>query len=481
MPSRDPSRRAASWLVLIVLAATCLSASAATPPRSGATKTAPRPAGTGRLPAGKALPDSVLATIGNGRVVTTSAFRKGWALVGAPRPESITPEDARQFLDLLIDKEILASKAIEETWEWSSVESAQVANLSDRTMMRVALDRDLAEQAKRRAARGDSALHPEALGIAARESTVAKLDVTYDAELTARLAKAWATLPKPSADSSIWSRLRVMGQLPVIEASDSMRVVAWSKAGSVKSADLIEAWKKLNPLVRPRVETPEQVHDLVKNNIYEHVLRRNAEAEHLEKHPLVEQAVQRQREFLASQYFVNREVYSKVPSDEATLKRFYDQAPAVWDVPARLNVVRMVLPDRSEATTMALTLRNAAEAESLVARGARQRVDYATEINARTDSALFARAMKSGTGTVLGPDSVSGGWQVVRVNAVLPSYSRPFTEVKELVARAWSDQESERRMVALLAGMRKRTKVVVNERGLQQLVRAPMKAPAAQR
>jgi hypothetical protein len=346
-------------------------------------------------------------------------------------------------------------------------------------MMRVALEQDLAGQARARAARGDSALHTDALGIAARESTVARLEVTYDDALTARLARAWAGLPKPSADSSIWARLRVMGQIPVIEASDSMRVVAWSKAGSVKTADLIEAWKKLNPLVRPRVETPEQVRDLIKNAIYERELRRDAETKHLERHPLVVQAVERQREYLASQYLVSRDVYGKVPTDEATLRRFYDQDPEVWSVPARLKIVRLVLPERSEAAKMAVTLRSEAEAESLVARGLRQHVDYAPEITAKSDSALFAAAMKSGTGTVLGPDSVSGGWQVVRVSAVLPSYSRSFADVRDLVVRAWSDQESERRMKELLADLRKRTRVVVNERGLDKLVSTPMPAMPA--
>ena len=139
MPSRARSRRAATWLVLVVLAALSVAASAATPPRTGATKAGPRPAGTGRLPAGKALPDSVLAAIGNGRTVTAHAFRKGWALVGAGRPDSLTPESARQFLDLLIDKELLAARAIEETWEFTSIESAQVANVTDRCLYDVVL------------------------------------------------------------------------------------------------------------------------------------------------------------------------------------------------------------------------------------------------------------------------------------------------------------------------------------------------------
>ncbi|MEK7331611.1 MAG: peptidylprolyl isomerase, partial [Candidatus Eisenbacteria bacterium] len=80
-------------------------------------------------------------------------------------------------------------------------------------------------------------------------------------------------------------------------------------------------------------------------------------------------------------------------------------------------------------------------------------------------------ALRSGTGTVLGPDSVSGGWQVVRVNAVLPARGRAFEEVRELVLRAWSNQEGERRLRALLATLRKRIRIVVNEPVLVRLVK----------
>ena len=472
MPSRVPSRWIAGLLVLISLATPWLAAWTATPPPSRPTKPGPRPSSqqVGQ-PRGRPLPDSVLALVGDKRMVTTTVFRRSWGLIGAAsRPDSLTPKGIREFLDLLVDKELLAERASQETWEWTSLESAQVKNVQDRATMRVALDQAMARAAEERAARGDPPLKPEALGIVARESTVARLEVTYDETLLASLAKSWAALPKPSTDSTLWARLRVMGQMPVIEPGDSARVVAWSKVGTLKVADLLEAWKKLNPLFRPRVETPEQVRDLVKNGLFERVLRREAEQGHFDRHPNVEHAVRNQKELLASQYLVSRDVYGKVPTDEATLRRYYDRDPKVWAVPTRLRIVRMVLPDRAEASAMAVRLRNQAEADTIVERGMRQKVNYMSEISAASDSALFAAALASGTGTVLGPDSLAGGWQVVRVSAVLPAYGRSFEEVRELVLRAWSEQESERRMRELLADVRKRTKVVVNENGLERML-----------
>ncbi|MEK7331610.1 MAG: peptidylprolyl isomerase, partial [Candidatus Eisenbacteria bacterium] len=407
---------------------------AAGSPGSAAARTPTRRTSTVLLPRGRPLSDTVLAVVGDRRTVGIAAFRRGWAQVAPPaRPDSLTPQGARRFLDLLIDKETLAERAIQETWEWTSLESAQVANLGDRAMMRTALDSALAAAAATRTAHGEPALGPEPLGVAVRESTVVRLEATYDEALIARLARAFAAIPRPSADSSIWSRLRAGGPMPVIDPADLGLVVAWSGVGTYKVVEMLDAWRKLNPLFRPRIETPEQVRDLVKNGLFERALRRDTERHHLDRHPRVVEAVERQREYLAVQYFVTREVYARIPTDSLTLRRYYDRDPEVWIVPTRLGIVRLLLPERGEAARMAVRLRDAAEAETLVVRGLRQRVDYRAEITARSDSALFAHALRSGTGTVLGPESVSGGWQVVRVNAVLPPRGRAFEEVRELV------------------------------------------------
>jgi hypothetical protein len=130
---------------------------------------------------------------------------------------------------------------------------------------------------------------------------------------------------------------------------------------------------------------------------------------------------------------------------------------------------------------MAVRLGDPAEAETLVVRGLRQRVNYGAEISAASDSTLFAAGMRSGTGTVLGPDSVGGGWQVARINAVIPAERRSYEQAFDLVLRRWSDEEGERRMLALLASIRRRARVVVNQAALTKLVGAGIPAPGRQR
>ncbi|MBI1796084.1 MAG: peptidyl-prolyl cis-trans isomerase [Candidatus Eisenbacteria bacterium] len=422
--------------------------------------------------------DTILAEVEPGRRISVGDFRRGWVQVDPPsRPDSLTPEAARQFLDLLVDKEVLAGNAVRERWVWSPLESAQVANLRDRTIMGVALDSALLETAKARAAKRDSALGTEALGIAARESTVARMHVTYDETLLERMTQVWGKLPRVSSDSSFMARLRIMGQLPPVEPADEARVIAWSTTGTLKIADLLDSWKKLNPLFRPRIQSPDQMRDLVKNGLFERALRRQATLRRLDRDPRVLDAVRRQGEFFDVQYYVAREVYETIPQDSLTLRRRFDQDPTEWAIPERIRLLRLVLPDRIEAVRMAVKIRDRAEAETLLTRGIRQRVNYGIEISAATDSALFRRAKKAGVGEVLGPDAVRDGYEILRVNEILPQQARTFDEAVEFVRRAWAEDEGERRMQALLAKLRKATVVTVNDAALARLVREGIPRP----
>src|SRR5262245_10119603 len=101
MPHRELHRRAVLAVGLLAVAAAAI---AATPPASRKSAT---------------LPDSVLARTGN-REVTVREFLNAWKGVQPPtRPDSLTPENAREFLDLLVDKEVLGAYAMKEALPWS--------------------------------------------------------------------------------------------------------------------------------------------------------------------------------------------------------------------------------------------------------------------------------------------------------------------------------------------------------------------------
>ena len=444
--------------------ALCLAGS---PSASGAAAQASKPTPAKKSAAPRSMPDSVLARVGPTRTVTVSEFRKAWGQLQPPaRPDSLTPEGARQFLDLLVEKEVLAERAMQEKWVWSALDSAQYFSLRDQLMVKMALDSALAEG--RRQPGADTLSLPQ-LGVAVRESTVAKMAVRFDDQVVERMRAALQALPRPSRDSSLFAQLKVLGALPKVELSDSALVMATSTEGPYLVRDLLLSWRSVNPLSRPRIETAEQVHDLVRNGLFERRLRADAERKHLDRHPAIASELQQRREFIAVSRFVDREVYDKLSPDSVELRRFFDQHAEEYRLPDRAQLIRIVSPTRADAGRMGARLLNAAEAETLAARARRERLNYKVEISARSDSALFAAAWKAGPGTVVGPDSARGGWVVARVTELHPSRLRTFEEVRDGVEQHYVNLEGERRMRELIDKLRKQTSVAVNSPAVTKL------------
>lgn len=415
------------------------------------------------------MPDSVLAVVGGSRQVTAGMFRRAWTQVSPPaRPDSLTPQGARQFLDLLIDKEALGALAARETWTWTGREKAEREALRDRLTMGALLDSSLVRARRRLGAAGDT-MTREAAGIAAREHAVAGIHPTFDDSLAARLARVWAAIPKPPKDSSLMAQIRMMGVNPVVAPADTARVLARSDVGEYRVADLLRAWKDLNPLFRPRVETAEQIRDLARNGLFERMLREEARRQGLAERPSVIAALQGQQEYTDVTHLVQREVFAKIAKDSLTLRRHYAATQHDWDLPLRVRLVRVVLPDENEASIMAVRLRSVAEAESLAAMARHAGIDYSGEVSEASDSLLFRAAMRAGAGAVIGPTEVKDGWSVARVVAVLPGRGRSFSEVRALVLRDWESVEGERLTRALCDRARAEAGVRVNAPALDRL------------
>jgi hypothetical protein len=422
--------------------------------------------------AGGAFPDTLLARVGAHRQVSISTFRHAWSQVAPPqRPDSLTPQSARKFLDLLIGKEVLGEAALAVQWTWTARESAEYLGLADRLVMRAMLDSALQATYVKHLAAGDTLHDTQTLGTAARDGTFGGSSVTFDTTLTRRLAAVWAALPHPSRDSSLMSQLRVLGTMPAVAPADTGRVLARSADGDLRVSELLLAWSRLNPVQRPRASTPEHIEELAKNALFERLLRRQAAERHVQEWPDIAARLGSEREFTCVSHLVERDVYSTLVADSLTLHNYYAAHVDDFALPTRLGIIRLDLRDRSGATKMALQLRSSAGADSLLALGKRSGINYRSELGRDADSTLFDRAMASGPGSVLGPDSTDGAWSVIRVMEIIPARPRSFEESVPLAEHAWYGEEGERRMVALIARLRKGTRVSVNEAGLKRLAR----------
>lgn len=460
-----PASRALPWMMLAIV--TALSPA----PARAAPQAGPAPA------AGAS--DSILAVVtGRGqhepaRTIGRADFIRAWRQLAPPaRPDSLTPAGARRFLDLLIDKAALDRMAARERWTWTARESTAFETLRDRLVVEAMLDSALAATRSELGPAGDT-LDRGALGLAARERTMARLGPVYDDSLLARVALAFAAIKRPTSDSSLFVQLRMLGASPEVAPGDTGRVLARWPAGEYRVSDLLASWRRLNPVYRPRVTTPAEVRELAMNGIFERQLRREGEGRGLEQRPDVAARLANQRELNDVSHLVEREVYARIAADSLTLLRFYESTAKDWFVPTRVRLVRVEFQQRSDAAAMALRLADPVEAESLAVGAQRARLPWVVDLAATEDSALYARALAAGTGAVVGPDAVGNGWRVARVLAVLPGRHLPFADARAMVGQRWYGEEGERLMRDLVARARAASRVAIHPAALVALLQDP--------
>lgn len=437
-------------------------------PASGAPA---RPTASGGSRLSAPMPDSVLARVftgtgaGDVHLITRRQMAVAAQRSGRP-PESLTPKDRREFLDVLVDQAVLLGRVRHEPRRWEHQDSTDWNLLRDRLVLRTALDSAMVELNFERAGRGDSLLTPQEAGIVLRDREVAKLAPEWNEAALKKAVTVFDTLPRPTSRMSMIEQIRVAGARPTLAPGDSTLVLARASVGDYTLGDLVADFVRLNPMYRPRVESVDNVKELVANVFFERALREAALARGLEQRPDIAAALRDRAEYLDLQRFVAREVYAKIAMDSLTLQKYFRTHGGEFDFDERAQVVRMVFPTREEAEAMVQRLTIPDEAESLAARSSRAGVPYATVVNANSDTALFRRVRSGGVGVVLGPDSTMQGWRAMRVMAIEPRRPRRWEQAQDMVRTRWYDVEGERRMRALLDDLRSHAVIVPNEKAL---------------
>lgn len=401
-------------------------------------------------------PDSVLCRI-ESHDLTLREAASAWRDAGHTAADSITPAQAGQFLDLLIAEAVLKEAARRAATAWSAEDSAAHAHLADRLALAAALDSALAES--RSSVPGDSAVDALTLGMIARDRAMAATRVAFDDSAAARLARAFSTLPRPSADSSVAAQVRMLSRRPDLGAAGRAAIVARAAAGApISAGEIVDAWALLSVAVRPRVETAEQVEDLARNLLFERALRDQATRRRLAASPAVARELEADDDQRTLTAFLQREVMARTTLDTAAARAYYLHHAADWEQPLRVRGVRLVLDDRAAAEQIAMTLRSPAAADTLEARARRHGIDYAFAVDAR-DSLLFRTAMAVGTGGTFGPLREGDVWWVGRVTAVEPGRVPSYADVRGDAERRWMAEDAERRTSMLAERWRRRLAV----------------------
>ena len=253
-----------------------------------------------------------------------------------------------------------------------------------------------------------------------------------------------------------------METLPELTPTELGRALARSSQGDYRVSDLLDAWQRLSPAYRPRIETSAQLRDLVKNGMFERMLRHEVDRRRLSEYPDVAGPLMEERGRFAVSHFVESQVTSKIEHDSLTLLRYFEAHRPDWMLPTRVRVIRLIVSNRAEAGRAVLQLRDPAIADTLAARGERHGMHYRLDIGAEDDSALFAAAMKAGSGAVLGPERRNDEWMVARVMDIRPGRPYHFQEVRSDVEYQWLAVEGERRLETLCKQLRKHMRVIIN-------------------
>ena len=264
---------------------------------------------------------------------------------------------------------------------------------------------------------------------------------------------------------------------PHLGAADSDAVLARSTAGDVRAGEVVAAWARLSLAYRPRVDTPEQVKDLVRNQLFERMLRVAAASGRFERDPRVAAALAAAAAEVWRRDYLERNVMAGIVVDSVAVAAYWNRHANEWTLPVHVRGIRLVLDDRVAAARMAITLADAAAAESLAVRAARRGVDYRFVVDAADDSALFRSALSAGTGSVVGPAYRDWSWWVARVGEVLPGRARSLAEVRDAVAARCYAEQAEDRSRALAARLRATSLIISDPAAAERLAAALRELP----
>jgi hypothetical protein len=296
------------------------------------------------------------------------------------------------------------------------------------------------------------------------------LKPVYDDAQVRKVGSAFAELPQPSDTMSTATQMKILGRVPEVAPADTQRVLARSSAGEYRVSDLLQDYRRLSPIYRPRIKDADGVRDMVENGLFERTVRKAAADPALAERAEVAAVLADRVEYHAVNSYLQHAVVMKIPTDSLTLKRYHKAHARDFDQPARNVLVTLMIADSVAAESLTRVFAYAGNAESLAFQAQRAGTNYTQMVTAASDSALYARTLAIGAGGVGGPDRIGGAFRIFKVLSVEPKKAQPFADVRDAVQQAWLEAESERRIRALLDQLKAAARVQKNDAALRAIV-----------
>jgi peptidyl-prolyl cis-trans isomerase C len=240
------------------------------------------------------------------------------------------------------------------------------------------------------------------------------------------------------------------------------KVLALVNGQPITEAMLREEAKSLPAYVRPILDTPKGREQFLESLITRDLLLQEALRRGMDRREDVRDRLNAARRSILLEALL-RDVTEKAPglSDEA-LKKFYDDNAENFKVGERVRVSHVLFKERAQAEETARKAKNGIPFKDIMKAASEEggvTADLGFIERGKFDKEFEEAAFAAPAGKVTGPVKTAYGYHLIQAGEKRPAGLQSFDEVKEQIASDLREQAQREAFEALLAQMKKQSKI----------------------
>jgi peptidyl-prolyl cis-trans isomerase C len=240
------------------------------------------------------------------------------------------------------------------------------------------------------------------------------------------------------------------------------KVLALVNGQPITEAMLREEAKSLPAYVRPILDTPKGREQFLESLITRDLLLQEALRRGMDRREDVRDRLNAARRSILLETLL-RDVTEKAPglSDEA-LKKFYDDNAENFKVGERVRVSHVLFKERAQAEEAARKAKNGIPFKDIMKAASEEggvTADLGFIERGKFDKEFEEAAFAAPAGKATGPVKTAYGYHLIQAGEKRPAGLQSFDEVKEQIASDLREQAQREAFEALLAQMKKQSKI----------------------
>ena len=274
---------------------------------------------------------------------------------------------------------------------------------------------------------------------------------------------AWASSffapPRTSVQEAGGTNLVINAGVPEFSPADTARILARYRGGVLSLGGFLDFYQHIQALVRPPVNTYEDLRAQVRNLILEPTMAQAAVERGLDKDPSAVAQLELKREQILVERMYQDSVMSKVLVSPEERRRYYDEHRTGYVTFASVRYASFLAHSRAGADSMAAVLRGGVKAEDILRADSLEGILRGSIRDRRADEhgpyqKVLLEELKPGQVTVDGPDK-SGDFVVLQSLAYEPGRQLSYAEAQEYVYESVQNLKAEKLLQELIARHRR--------------------------